>query len=157
MAAPDLSAALSVVVDQADAGAVICSYRRSRHPRRSRAYHHDVKAGHPVTTSMPCCTMSWQVRTCLMPLTVAQHSMQTPMAQRAFRGVPVTDLRVAMAACINAAATLVSCAIETDLPLIVRSTAGFAGCVEVDRFIGVRSDVDCNPFCILRKKRWTRV
>src|ERR1700739_1654310 len=102
MAAPDLSAALSVVVDQADAGAVICSSHSSRHSCRSSANHYDIKAGHPVTTSMPCCTMIWQVRTCLMPLTVAQHSMQTPMAQRAFRGVPVTDLRVERAAFIHA-------------------------------------------------------
>jgi 4-hydroxyproline epimerase len=79
--------------------------------------------------------------------------MQTPMEQRGLRGSRETDWRAAIPACNNAAASVVPWAAEISLPLTLKSTRGLAGCVDVDEFIRLRSDVDCNPFCILRKKR----
>src|SRR5579863_5771195 len=79
--------------------------------------------------------------------------MHTPMAQRGLRGSPATDLRVAAPACTSAAATLVPSATDTGVPLMVSVSVGFAICVEIDRPIEVPRDVDCNVFCILRKKQ----
>jgi hypothetical protein len=79
--------------------------------------------------------------------------MQTPMAQRGLRGSPETDLRAATPARNSAAATVVPSATDTGLPLIVRVMVGFAIRAEIDRRIEVPGDVDCNSFCILRKKQ----
>ena len=84
---------------------------------------------------MPCSTAAWQVRTCSTPFTVAQHSMQIPMAHNGPRGSPDTDVRNAIPACNSATATLDSDGTETRRPLTVRSTVGFASCAEMDRVI----------------------
>lgn len=74
------------------------------------------------------------------------------MAQSGPRGSPDTDARNAIPACNSAAATLEPDGTETKDPLTVKSTVVFAACAEADCAI-VERDVDCNPFCILRKKR----
>lgn len=76
--------------------------------------------------------------------------MQIPIAQRGYRCSPETDRLVAIPASNKAAATVVLDAAEIGLPLTVRSTRGFANSAGEELFI--LSDVDCNPFCILRMK-----
>ena len=134
-AAPDLSAASSAFIHHADGCPVSRCCCGSCHSGWTGADHYHVETGHSDTTFMPGCTRTWQVRTCLIPSTVAQHSMQTPIAQSAFRGSPETDLRVAIPACNKAAAIVVPCVAEMGLPLTLKSTSGLADCAEVDRFI----------------------
>jgi hypothetical protein len=137
-ASPYLTAGFCILVDEANFGAMFCCGRRCRHSCRARAHNHNIKSRHPVTTSMPCCTVTWHVRTCGMPFTIAQHSMHIPMAQSGPRGSPETEVRNAIPACNSAAATFKPDGTETRRPLTVRSTAGFAscaktGCVIVER------------------------
>src|SRR5579859_3046273 len=94
-------------------------------------------------------TRIWHVRTSLL-LTSAQHSIQTPMAQSGLRNSPETDVRVESPARRRAAATVVPRGTDISVPLTLTLRMGsafdniFFECMET------WSDVDCNPFCILR-------
>jgi hypothetical protein len=147
---PNLTTRSCIIVNEANLGTMFRCGCRCRHSCRSRAHNHNIETPHPVITSMPCRTAAWQVRTCGMPFTVAQHSMQIPMPQSGPRGSPDTDVRNAIPACKSATATFRPDGTEIGRPLTIRSTT-FASCAETDRVMS--RDVDCNPFCILRKKR----
>jgi 4-hydroxyproline epimerase len=88
-----------------------------------------------------------------MPFTVAQHSMQTPMAHSGFRGSPETDLRVATPACISAAAILAPCGTDMSFPLTVSSTVASAACAEFNRGIGVGATLIVTDFVYCARSR----
>ena len=69
------------------------------------------------------------------PFTVAQDSMQIPMAQSGPRGSPETDVRNVIPDCRSAAATVKSDGTVTGRPLTIRSTVGLSACAEPDRII----------------------
>jgi hypothetical protein len=117
---PDLPARRWIVVQKAYTKASFGSDCRSRHPSRARPHHDHVKARrHPVTTSIPGAQISWHVRLCGTPSTVARHSMQMPMPQSGLRASPVVEKRLGSPAIIKAAATQVPAATCTCLPFTV--------------------------------------
>jgi hypothetical protein len=132
---PYLATEFCVIVNEANTGAMFRCRCGRRHSGRSRAHNHNIETRHPVVTFMPSSTAAWQVRTWGMPFTVAQHSMQIPMAQSGPRGSPDTDVRNAIPACKSAAATFEPDGTETRRPLTIRSTVGFSSCAETDRVI----------------------
>jgi hypothetical protein len=135
VASPYLAPGFCIIVNEANAGAMFRCRCGCRHSGRSRTHNHNIEVRHPVITSMSCSTTAWQVRTCGMPFTVAQHSMQIPMAHNGPRGSPDTDVRNAIPACNSAAATLHPDGTETRRPLTIRSTVGISSCAETDRVI----------------------
>jgi hypothetical protein len=68
---------------------------------------------------MPAAQITWQVRRCGTPFTVARHSMQMPMPQSGPRGSPRTEKRHGSLASITAAATLAPRGTRTCFPLTV--------------------------------------
>ena len=64
LSAPDLSTTCCVVVDKTNCGAVLGGRCGRCHAGWPGADYNHIEAGHPVTTSIPGCTISWQVRTC---------------------------------------------------------------------------------------------
>lgn len=80
-----LFAPFGTVVDEADGAAVFRCGRCCGHSGRTGSDHDYVEVDHMVGTCIPSSAMNAQVRTCGMPFTVAQHSIQIPMAHKGAR------------------------------------------------------------------------
>lgn len=126
IAPPDLPTRRRVLIQQTHATPVLRGSRRSCHPSRSRTHYEDIARNHPVTISIPSRASIWQVRACSMPSTVARHSMQMPIPQRAALGSPPMDVRHGAPLESIAAATLVPGRTRTRSPLTVRSIVAVA-------------------------------